>query len=176
MRAEEIARLLPEIYQDALDASPVLRTILDLMARLHAPDESAVAHFDSYLDPRRAPDAFVEMMARWLALGHYLERDALGQRRAAIGSAALRDLTAVAAELARLRGTADAIVAFLERATGVAGFAIEENPPDATGCLQPFHIRVTVPQAAVIKMDLVRRIVAGERPAWVTFELSPKIG
>ncbi|WP_026608000.1 phage tail protein [Methylocapsa acidiphila] len=173
MRAAEIARLLPEIYQDALDASPALCTILDIMERLHAPDERVVANIDAYFDPRRAPDAFVEMMARWLALGPYLERDPLGQRRAAVGPAALRDLVAVAAELARYRGTADAMIAFLERATGVTGFTIEENPPDSAGRPQPFHIRVGVPPAAAAKRDLVSRIVAGERPAWVTFELCP---
>jgi phage tail-like protein len=174
MRAEEIAHLLPAVYQDAVPGSPVLRAILGAMEALHAPDEAAIAGFSAYLDPRRAPDPFVRMLAHWLALGPYLEDERLVDRRVTISPAPLRDLVAIAARAARLRGTAETIIEVLTAATGVSGFTIEENPSDTAGRPQPFHIRVTVPPAASNQIELVNRLVAGERPAWVTYELATR--
>ena len=79
---------------------------------------------------------------------------------------------AIAAEAGRLRGTEAALLAVLTNATGVEGFAIDENLPDQYRRARLFHIRVTVPAAAAAQLDIVRRLVSGERPAWVTFELS----
>jgi phage tail-like protein len=172
MRAEEIARLLPAVYQDAVADSPVLGALLSVMETMHAPDEAAITGFSAYLDPRRAPDAFVRMQAGWLALEPYLEDEHLVDRRVTISPGPLRDLVAIAARAARLRGTEKTIIEVLTAATGVKGFEIEENPPDAAGRPQPFHIRVTVPAAASNQVELVNRLVAGERPAWVTYELA----
>jgi phage tail-like protein len=172
MRAEEIARLLPAVYQDATADSPLLVAILAVMEAMHGPDEAVIASFSSYLDPRRAPDPFVRMLAGWLALGPYLEDEHLVDRRVTISPGPLRDLVAIAARAARLRGTKETILELLTAATGVRGFDLEEYPRDASGRPQPFHIRVTVPAAASNQIELVNRLVAGERPAWVTYELA----
>lgn len=171
MRAAEIARLLPELYQDALEPGSVLDGLLAVMEAMHAPDEATLAAVDSLFDPRRAPDAFVAMLAQWLALGPYLEREGAEQRRVAVRPGPLRDLVSIAAEAARLRGTEQTLRLLLERATGVPGFAVIENPPDGAGRPMPFHIRVAAPAKAAGQIELVRRIVAGERPAWVTFDI-----
>jgi phage tail-like protein len=172
VKAAAIAGLLPEIYRDALPASPVLAVLLAIMDDMHAPVEALLAGLDAYFDPRFAPDALIAMMARWLALGPYLDHDPATGRAARISPEALRKLVAVAATCARLRGTSETLVILLELSTDIAGFRIIENPPDPeTGQPQSFHIRVEIPAAAGAQKDLIARIVAGERPAWVTFEL-----
>ncbi len=62
--------------------------------------------------------------------GHGGERvtGASGGSGRGLSGTPLRDLTARAAELARRRGTADGLRVFLEIATGLDGFAIEERP------------------------------------------------
>ncbi|MEI3853629.1 MULTISPECIES: phage tail protein [unclassified Ensifer] len=172
MRSDEIAQLLPQLYRDTLRMGGVLDAILAVIEHLHAPIEDRIARFDAFLDPRRAPDGLVELMARWLALEPYLDNGRPEQRGRAVRPGALRDLVAYAAEAARSRGTSGAIIGMLERATAVPGFGIEENPAQADGQPRPFHIRVRVPASAGDQIDLVRRIVSVERPAFVTFELT----
>lgn len=172
MKAGAIAGLLPEIYRDALPASPVLAALLAVIEEMHAPTEAVLAGLDISFDPRYAPDAFVAMLARWLALGPYLEHEGAARVQTRIDPDALRKLVSVAAECARLRGTSEALVTLLECATGVSGFTITENPVDPrTGQRSAFHICVGIPADAAHRLDLVARIVAGERPAWVTYEL-----
>ena len=60
---------------------------------------------------------------------------------------------------------------FLEIATGVHGFEIQERVEDARGVLIPFHIRVVVPQKARARIGLIERIVAWEKPAHTTSEI-----
>ena len=64
MEATEIARLLPAIYQDRVEGGSVLHVILAVMEEMHRPDEAVISHFEDYLDPRRAPDPFVDMLGR----------------------------------------------------------------------------------------------------------------
>lgn len=172
MRADEIARLLPQLYRDTLVSDGVLDTVLAVMERFHAPTEDRIARYDEFLDPRRAPDTFVDLMARWLGLESYVDFSRAEPRRRAVQPGALRDLVAYAAKAARSRGTEGAIVGFLERATGVVGFHIEKNPPGTDGQPRPFHIIVRVPRAAADQMELVGRVVTQERPAFITFELA----
>lgn len=169
MRSDEIARLLPEIYQYAAQPGTPLDAALGIMSVLHGSLEEAIAEPETYVDPRSAPQTLVPVLASWLGLGGYLDRRTERQRgghgRTAPDPGDLRELTHIAADLGRRRGTASALRTFLETATGVTGFTVDDN----TG--EPFHIRVTVPPAAQGRLDLVERIVRGEKPAFSTAEI-----
>lgn len=170
-----IPRLLPENYRVALTGSGPLDALLGVMDGMHAPAEASLDHLDAHLDPFRAPERFVLMLAGWLGLEHYLDwsggRRGAGQLRFPGGLERLRRLVSEAARLEGARGTREALLRFLTISTGVDGFAIEENSPDAQGMPRPFHIRVTVPAAAARLSDLIGRIVEAERPAHVTYDI-----
>lgn len=175
MQATRIRKLLPENLRADLPPGNPRDAILALMEAAHAPAEQALAELDARFDPRRAPDAFVVLLAGWMALNPYLNvRDwQQGGRRGriAIDVGRLRELTAHAAELARLRGTPAAMLRFLELATGVGGFALDSEPTGADGRTQPFHARVTAPAEARSQEQLVELIVQREKPAFATVEL-----
>lgn len=187
MDRARIARLLPETYQSAIppekppgDPAVVapkkpLAAVLEVMEVLQAPAESALASLDAHIDPLRAPPAFALMLARWLDLDRYLDwaggRPGEGAPRYAAGLGRLRLLCLEAAELTRWRGTRRTLERILTVATGVSGYAVEENPPGPKGVARRFHLRVVAPAAARPLADLVRRIVDEERPAYTTYEI-----
>jgi phage tail-like protein len=171
MRIDEIAGLLPEIFRDALDGEGPLDALLAIMEAFHAPVEAQLGALHDTLDPRRAPAPFLRLMANWLAPGAYVETDRRDAGSAAIRPGPLRDVVAFAAEAVRLRGAPATMIEVLERATGVTGFEIVENPLGPDGAPQAFHVRVRAPASARAQLDLVRRIVAAERPAFVTFDI-----
>jgi len=176
MQPERIARFLPEIYRLTLGARQgVLDSLLDAMASLHRPDEQVLDELDRYVDPARAPDRFLPMLADWLDLGAYLDwsggRKESGEPRFAPGFDRLRLLVTHAADLNARRGTRAALEEFLSVATGIDGFSVEESPPDSQRKPRPFHLRVHAPDAAKKYGGLIARIVDGERPAYVTYEI-----
>lgn len=164
MQPAEIALLLPEIYRRGLADGTVLDGLLHVMAALHGSLEAAIADPALLVDPRRAPDRLVPVLAAWVGLGRYLQADP-GEDRP--GTDDLRELVAAAAALNRRSGSAATLRQFLETATGTPGFGIEE----CAG--RPFHFRVSIPPAALPRLDLVLRIIAFEKPAFTTFELAP---
>jgi phage tail-like protein len=178
MRRRSIERLLPAVYQRSALPGGALGALLDAMETLHAPTEEALAAVEDLFHPYRTPDRLVPFLARWVALDHVLPRSradtaALADEvsRLPIPIGRLRDLVAEAATLAQRRGTAAGLRMFLELATGEAGFAVDE--PEG----RPFHVVVRVPPAATHHIELVRRIVALEKPAAVTCEVvSPESG
>jgi phage tail-like protein len=169
-----IPRFLPENYRLAAEqpASP-LGAMLAAMEALHGPAEQVIETLDAYVSPYRAPDPFVLLQASWLGLDRYFDwsggRPGMGTPRYRAGIRQLRLLTAEAAELDRERGTHDALVRFLELATGITGFAIADGAADGTS--RPFHFTVSAPAAAAALASLVERIVEGERPAHATYEI-----
>ena len=172
MQQDRILRYLPENYQlAAADRRGVMRAVLAVMEGMHAPADRILRSLDTYVDPNRAPDAFVLMQASWLGLERYFDwtggSPGVGEAHYAAGIDQLRLLIASFPELVRSRGTNQSLTRFLEVATGVAGFENEDGME--TG--QPFHIVVHVPAAAAPLADLVTRIVAGERPAHATWEI-----
>jgi phage tail-like protein len=171
-----IARYLPETYQAAVRPDNPLGALLAVMESLHAPADAALDNLDAYVDPHRAPDPFVVMLAEWMDLDRYLEwsggRPGVGTGRFPAGLPRLRLLIAEAAELARNRGTKAALERFLAVGTGVAGIAVEENPPGPDGAPRPFHLLVRAPAAARRLQALVRQIVDEERPAHATYEVA----
>lgn len=201
MKSAELARLLPGVYRRTLpregaereasgagtamgvggdggtgtdrDRPSPLAAVLAVMEGLHAPCEAVLADLDRYFDPRRAPDDFVPFLARWLDLDRYMpQRAHPGAEPLPAGTGRLRELVAEAAELSRWRGTTRGLVRFLEVATGVPGFTVDEAVPGGDGRRRPFHVRIQVPAAAAPQQRLVRRIVEGEKPAYVTWEMA----
>ncbi|PXA83618.1 hypothetical protein DMC47_43015, partial [Nostoc sp. 3335mG] len=169
-----IPRFLPENYRLAAEQNGgPLGAMLAAMEALHAPAEAVIDSLDAYVSPYRAPDAFVMLQASWLGLDRYFDwsggRPGSGTPRYRAGTRQLRLLTAEAAELDRERGTHDALVRFLELATGVTGFAIADGAADGTS--RPFHFTVTASAAAAPLTSLIARIVEGERPAHATYEI-----
>lgn len=168
MRRAETELLLPAVLQRTVTPGNPIAVLLEVMEALHAPSEDVLAGLAGFFDPYRAPDDFLPYLARWLDLewlmasdpGHELPSDFVAL---ASGTGRLRALVATAVELSRARGTARGLVRFLTTATGVEGFAVEEQVP--------FHVLVRVPAAARPYTALVRRIVEAQKPAYVTYEL-----
>jgi len=191
MKRREIERLLPEIFQRTLHAEKHFRgeitfrrgsplfAILKVMEDLHKPSEELLRTLDIFFDPQRTPDDFLPFLACWVNLDRiFEERSAVGrttlsasQTLLSSGLGKLRQLTADAAFLSQWRGTKKGLLRFLEVATGVAGFEIDEQVIDSDGRPRPFHLRVRVPKAAESHQHLIRRIIDVEKPAYVNYEL-----
>lgn len=173
MKAEEISRLLPWVFQRTNQDGNPLFALLNVIEALQEPSEEILANVDIYFDPYRAPDRFVPYLAGWIGLDHLLDAgfDGGGPTFAA-GTGRLRVLIAESASLSRWRGTRHGLLRFLEIATGVDGFSIEENPPGPDNRRQPFHLRIDIPVSARQFESLITRIVESEKPAYVTYELA----
>jgi phage tail-like protein len=177
MRRTEIERLLPQIFQRTLQPGGPLVALLTVMEDLHQPAERVLEQLETYFDPRRCPDAFVPLLARWVDLGWLLtagEPDDTATPEASwpSGLGRLREVVAAAAYLSQWRGTAVGLLHFLETATGVSGFQIDEQVTDPSGRVQPFHLRIHLPPAAQPYQTLIERIIESEKPAYVTYELA----
>ena len=180
MERAEIELLLPEIFRRTLppirtEANP-LTSFLDLMETLHAPDETILASLERFFDPYHAPDLFVAYLAGWVDLDDlWIENPqefaAKTLPRFPSGVGHLRELVASAVFLSRWRGTAKALITFLETATGVRGFTIDEHVLDSAGEPIPFHVRVNAPKDAAPYRLLIENIIIKEKPAYVTYEL-----
>lgn len=173
MKSSDIARLLPWVFQRTLSPGGPLDAMLASMEGLQAPADEALATLDRYFDPRRAPDGFVPFLARWLALDWVLVRPAEhyfapgGTEEPMLsGVGRLRELVAAATFLAQRRGTATGIVRFLELATGVTGFSVNEHVPG-----RPFSVAFTMPKAAEPYETMVRTIIDWEKPAHLEYDL-----
>ena len=169
MRHDAIASLLPTSYQLADRPGSPLAGLLDVMSDLQAPDEALLAAIDSVFHPYQCPDPFVPWLTRWVGLDDVIspesETDPGAPVRYGPGLGRLRDLLAVGAALAQRKGTAGGLRLFLEAATGMRGFLVEEPRS------QPFHVVVTAPAGAAAHADLLRRILASAKPAAVTYQL-----
>jgi phage tail-like protein len=157
MRKQHIERLLPASFQRTASPGSVLDTLLGAMERLHEPTERTLTHIDDIAAAYRAPEQLLPYLISWVAWDH-------------LGAAALRpgrqrELIANAAALAAARGTAAGMSRLLSTLTGIDGFVIDE-PAD-----RAFHIIVRVPAAAADQLDLIRRVVAAEKPAATTCEV-----
>jgi phage tail-like protein len=176
MERDEIIRLLPEVYQRTLvDGSP-LASLLDVMAGLIAPAEVLLDHLDDVFSPYRTPDECLAMLASWMDLARFLAPGAgesVDGRGALIssGDGHLRNVVATALTLSQWRGTNTGLCHFLETATGLGGFRIDDRVADGAGGVRPFHIRIAAPAAAAGHEALIRRIARQEKPAYVTYEL-----
>ena len=157
MKRQRIAELLPTVFRRALPQSSPLVAILGVMEAMHAPSEAALAHFGDALNPRTAPDRFVPYLASWMGL------DFVAGGATPIDLSRLRELIAMSNTLAKWRGTATGLILFVEIATGLRGFSVEEP--------RPFHFVLHAPLAAEPHRELIERIVATEKPAYVTSDV-----
>lgn len=175
MRRADIQELLPEVMQRTVRPETLLFGLLEVMEGLQEPSESRLDKLDSYFDPRRCRDEFVPFLARWVNLESLLQEDSgpavSGGRTLSTGLGRLRELIAAASQLSRWRGTAKGLLAFLQTATGTAGFRIDERVQGQDGRLRPFHIRVTAPAATRMHRVLLEKIIELEKPSYVTYEL-----
>ncbi len=165
MKRSEIAHLLPGIFQRTLAPENPLDAMLGAMESLHAPAEAILDQIDSMCNPHRASDAFVPFLAHWVDLERIFAPREEGDNLVSTGLGRLRELIRIAPYLSKWRGTKQGLQRFLETATGVTGFAIEE--PEA----QPFHIRIIAPREVEPHRALIERIVDVERPVYATWEV-----
>lgn len=176
MKRDEILTLLPEIFQRTARPDNPLTVMLDVMEQMHAPDEEILTGLDRFFDPLRAPDAFVPLLATWVDLGEILREAPEGVRPAPeplpTGIGRLRELVAAASYLSQWRGTARGLLRFLETATGVRGYLIQEQVADEEGHIRPYHLRIVAPAATLAYRPLLETIIELEKPAYVTYELT----
>ncbi len=175
MKQNEIAQLLPALFQQTILPGTPLYALLRVMEALPAADEAMLDGLAAFFNPYQTPDGFVPFLAswvdmEWILLENSAEFSALTPPLPS-GMGRLRELVASATFLAQWRGTARGLLRFLETACGVQGFTVEERVPGPDGRPRPFHIAVQAPAAAVPYQALIKRIIEAEKPAYVTYDL-----
>ena len=178
MKRPEIERLLPQVFQRTLRPGNPLVAFLEIMEVLHEPSEDILQQLDAVFDPRRTRDEFVPFLARWVDLQPLFQKRADEQQPGSPaplpftpGLGRLRELVATATYLSRWRGTSKGLILFLETATGIRGFQIQEQVLGEDGLPRPFHIKIPAPRAAQPHRLLIERIIELEKPAYVTHEI-----
>jgi phage tail-like protein len=178
MQRAAIERLLPGVFQRALSTGSPLSAVLDAIQALQEPDEQILARLPEVFNARRTDERYLTMLAHWLNLARLFparESEALPDwrpQRLPVPAGCMRELVANAARLSQQRGTTQGLQSFLEIATGVSPFRIEERVCAEDGAIVPFHVRLLAPQAARACEELIERIVEQEKPAYVTWELA----
>ena len=171
MTLDDITRLLPSVFQQAAVPGSPLHALLATMAELHAATEQTLADLDVYFDPRRAPDAFVPMLAQWVDLDRLGDTGPASNGSATPTGDRLRRLVIAAADLSRRRGTSGGLTTFLSLAVGSAQFTVRENR-GSDGTARPFHLWVEADAGLQPQLALIDRIVRAEKPAHLTHEIT----
>lgn len=183
MDSATIATLLPGVFQSALHPAAAgvvepdrrLAALLGVMETLQEPVEDVLDGLHHHLDPRQAPPRFVPYLAGWVDLDWLLlatpDQAAATSTPLASGMGDLRELVAAAVEIARWRGTARGLLRFLDTATGVVGFDVQENVTGEKRTRRAFHLRILAPEAAEPYRPLIERVIVAEKPAYATYEL-----
>ncbi|MGH2479660.1 MAG: phage tail protein, partial [Ktedonobacteraceae bacterium] len=152
MKQNEIAQLLPAIFQQTIQQGTPLFALLGVMESLPAPDEAILNQIETCFNPYQAPDSFVPFLASWVDMEWILLENSEEFTKLTpplpSGMGRLRELVATATFLAQWRGTARGLLRFLETASGVQGFLVQEQVPGPDGRPRPFHIAVQVPPEA----------------------------
>jgi hypothetical protein len=159
VKAERIAKLLPEVFQATVGAKSPLDGFLAALQHLQDPSEAAIGRFPEEISPRTASPPFVYLLTYWTDLDHLL-RGPAGAPQFAGGVGRLRELVATATRNNRERGTAQTLVRMLETATGCAGFRVQTTEA------MPFQFELLAPHEARPFEELVLRLVAAEKPAF----------
>ena len=171
-----LIQFLPAVYQRTLQEDPMrpsclaLKALLDVMIELQAPDQEVLAELDTYFDRYQAPEAFVPLLASWLDLDWLFTRtpkrlDAVSAREMIypLEMGRLRELAAAAARFARMRGTAQGLLEFMETATNVHGLGVNDDVP--------FYLQVWVPPQGKPQRSLFERMLQVLKPAYVKARL-----
>lgn len=173
MDSEQIGRLLPELYSQARGPGTALAALLDAMVELLSPVEEAVGELPTTISPRRAPERFLPLLARWTGVdemlasskgrsGHLLEHLLRHQ------PGRLRELVARQSAWSRDRTTPHGIRWFLQLVTGLDGFDVHEEPG--------FRVVVHCPALDGIQRCLVQAVLRAECPAHVSWHLESTTG
>lgn len=187
MKQNEIKQFLPAVLQRTVEGTEtetpqgtvrqgnLMYAFLQVMEDLHSPSDEILGDIDAVFNPYRTEDRFVPFLASWVdfdyVFGGLSDEEILNSPDYASRLGCIRDLIANAAFLSQWRGTNKGLMAFLELATGVTGFKIEETVLDESQKIKPFHLKILVPPKAEQFTDLIRRIVDTEKPIYVTYEL-----
>jgi phage tail-like protein len=158
---DKIVQLLPSVFRRAIVENSPLAALTIVMAHYVDPVDKAAGELDGYFNPWRCPERFLPLLATWMDIPLPITT----------GSQRLRELIAVAVGLHQVRGTRRALLAFLEAATGMQGFEINETVRDGEGKLRPFVVVVRAPGAVRDHAAMIARIIDSERPAHVRCEL-----
>lgn len=164
MRADRAALLLPEVIRRGAGSGTPLGALLDVMEDMHAPAEAALRGLPTILDPQTTPPGFVPFLASWVGLDDVVGEGA--EFEAGVGR--LRQLVATSAARARRRGTLGGLRESLALATGRPDITVDDSVVGVDGAVVPFHVDVVVPFDAAHLLELVRRLVEHEKPAFVT--------
>ena len=162
MSKDRIEELLPSVIRRTILPGSPLAALTAVRADLYDPADAAAGGLDAYFDPWRCPERFLPLLATWVDLPLPITT---GTRR-------LRELIAVAVGLHQVRGTRRALLAFLEAATGLRGFEVDETVRDAAGRVRPFVVAVRAPEEARAHAAMIQRLIDSERPAQVQCELA----
>jgi phage tail-like protein len=174
MKADRIRHLLPAVVQEGAYPGTPMAALLDLMEALHRPSDEVIESIGSYFNTLESPDAFVPFLARWVDLDRFFPEGYSGRHSDSplgTGMGRLRELIGCAAYLSQWRGTRKGLTCFLETATGVAGFRIEERAETGETQGRSFHLAITAPADARQHLALIKRIIDQEKPAYVTYDL-----
>lgn len=176
MKHPKIKLLLPEVFQRTDQKGSLLYGILEVMEALTEPSENILQNLHSQFNIYTTSDKFLPFFAKWVDLDRFFP--ALQNQTTsdidniqAISPGRLRELILAATQLSKLRGTSAGLTSFLETATGLDGFEINENVVPENGDVLPFHIKISAPQAARESRVLIERIIEQEKPAYVTYNL-----
>ena len=155
---------LPSMYQED-ELCQRLTTAFDVAL---APVFTTLDCFDTYLDPRVAPEDFVDWLASWVGID--IDETWTLERR--------RQLVTDAVALYRVRGTAIGLAAHIRLYTGASpeleesgGCGWSETADSALpGSSDPHVIvRLEVPDPSSVNATTVNRIVADSRPAHLPY-------
>lgn len=168
MEKHKIIPLLPGIFQQSVKPGNPLFAFLSVMEVMHKDSETILNSLDAFFDPGRTDENFIRFLLKWVDMDWLIDdEDTSGKM---IKTDNLRLLIANAWYLSKWRGTSKGLIMFLETATGVKGFLINENAKDEKGIPLPFHIIINVPENAVPMLHIIERIIEKEKPAYVTHE------
>jgi phage tail-like protein len=162
-----LLRNLPAIYADdpylgqfLLAFEKVLLGRDDDVAYAHPGLERTIDALTDFVDPQRAPEAFLPWLASWTGFALRADLDTAGQRR----------FLSNIAQLYRWRGTRRSLEALLKIFTNSAPTIVEPRE-------RPLHVVVTIalPQrdAAVVQRQIAiaNALIVMDKPAHVSFEL-----
>jgi phage tail-like protein len=153
---------LPAVYHD----DDFAQRFLGALDGVLAPVLSTIDNLDAYLDPRLAPDDFLDWLAGWVGIS--LDETWEPERRRAI--------VARAVELFRMRGTAAGLAEQVEIQTGgrveivengATGWSVDPGGELPGSDLPALLVRVTVADPRAVDARRLDALVGASKPAHV---------